>query len=349
MEYSKLASGKVTGVTGGIIPVNLPFIPNVVELNNFTASTTPASGGVVRTYWTSDMAQASAIQYVFNATPVLTTQTTTTGGISTFSAGAPLLGSTQQIVSITKANPAVVTVTSHGYSTGDVVIMTGLFQSTTTGMPQIASMPFVITVTGTDTFTIPWNTNQSNYTALSGSPTGALVRKVLYPYLYFPGVKVISAITTGSTTTIDTTSNHNLVVGNEVAFSISSPWGTTQLSGTSSSIANYGQELTGYVTAVNSATEVVVGIDTSSGYTAFNSNPTVAQAIAGLTPPQMRTIGDNNTGSATNAYLPTTINGPSIGGAFQNNTRQGFIIGNTSSGTTSDVILWTAYAMDYPT
>lgn len=347
MEYSKLASGKVTGVTSGIIPVKLPFIPNVVELNNFTAATTPANTGVVRTYWTSDMAQASAIQYVFNATPVLTTQTTTTGGISTFSAGMPQLGSTIQIASITKANPAVVTTGSnHGYSTGDVVIMTGLFQSATTGMPQIASMPFVITVTGATTFTIPWNTNQSNYTALSGSPTGALVRKVLYPYLYFPGLNFISAITTGSTTTIDTTTNHNLVVGNQVAFSISSPWGTTQLSGTVSSTQGYGQELTGFVTAVNSATEVVVGINTSSGYTAFNSNPTVAQAVAGLTPPQMRTVGDNNTGFVTNTNIPSTINAQAIGGAFQNNTFQGFIIGNTSSGTTSDVILWTAYAMD---
>lgn len=350
MEYSKLACGKVTGVTSGIIPVVLPFVPNVVELNNFTASTTPSSGNVVRTYWTSDMAQASAIQYVFNATPVLTTQTTTTGGISTFSAGYPQLGSTKTVGAITKANPAVVTVTGHGYSTGDVVIFSGLFETATTGMPQICSMPFVITVTDANTFTIPWNTNQSNYTAIDGSATGSpTVRKVLYPYLYFPGVSIISGITLSSTTTVTTTSNHNLVVGSQVAFSISSPWGTTQLSGTSSSQANFGQELTGFVTVVNSATSVTIGLNTSSGYTAFSSNPTVAQAIAGLTPPQMRAVGDNNTGFVTNTYLPTTINAQAIGGAFQNNTRQGFIIGNTSSGTTSDVILWTAYAMDYPT
>src|ERR1044072_6594879 len=90
-------------------------------------------------------------------------------------------------------------------------------------------MPFTVTVTGATTFTTAWNTNQSKYTALSGSPSGPYVKKVLYPYLYFPGSTVISAITTGATTTIDTTSAHNFVVGQEVAFRIPTAWGTTQL------------------------------------------------------------------------------------------------------------------------
>jgi hypothetical protein len=353
MEYSKLASGQVTGVTGGIIPVYLPFLPNLVEIDNFTSATTPASGKVAKTLWYSDMAQDSAIQYVFNATPVLTTQTQTSGGISTFTAGSPQLGGSIAISGITKASSAVVTATgSHGLSTGDVVIMTGLAQSSTTGMQQIAGIPFVITVTGSTTFTIPFNTNQTNFTALSGSPSGAVIRKVLYPYLYFPSLNFITAITTGSTTTISTSTNHNLVVGQEVAFRIGSTFGTTQLN-TPTSIGN---PVYGVVTSVSSATAVVVNI-ISSSFTAFVSNQTVAQALAGLTWAQMVTVGDTNTGVVTNSNTPNysstlpnnSIWAPTVGGAFQNNTRQGFLIGINSSGTTSDAMYWRAYAMDYPT
>jgi hypothetical protein len=342
MEYSKLVQGTVTSL-GGATPVVLPFVPDFVEVDNFTAATTPANGGVVKGLWYSGMGQGTGLRYVFNATPVLTTSTLSSGGISTFSAGTPQLGSALAISGITKASAAVVTTTgNHGLVTGNVVILTGLFQSSTTGMPQISNIPFVITVTGATTFTIPFNTNQSNYTALSGSPAGAYVRQVLYPYLYFPGVNVITAITTGATTTITTAANHNLVVGQQVSFYIPSQWGTVELTSPNS----LGQQVTGFVTSVTNATTVVVGINTASGYTAFNSNPTVAQALAGMSVPQMLSVGDNNTGAVTNSFLPSTINSSTIGGAFQNNTRQGFIIGASLAGTAADVLYYRAYVHD---
>jgi len=113
------------------------------------------------------MGQGYAMISAFNATPVLTTDVITSNGISTFSAGLSFQYGAQIAISgITKASAAVVTTGSaHGYATGDVVVFQGLYQSSTTGMPQICGMPFVITVTGATTFTIPWNTNQSNYTA----------------------------------------------------------------------------------------------------------------------------------------------------------------------------------------
>lgn len=345
-EYSRRAEGSINSL-GGATPVILPFVPDYVEIDNLTAVTTPANTGVVKAIWYSGMGQGSSMNYVFNATPVLTTAliTTATGtGISTFSAGYPQLGSAIAISGITKASPAVVTATAaHGLISGDVVILTGLAQSASTGMQQIAGMPFTVTVTGSTTFTIPWNTNQSNYTALSGSPSGASIRKVLYPYLYFPGISFISAITTGSTTTIDTTTNHNLVTGQEVAFRIPSTWGSIELN-TPNSIGN---PVYGYVTSVTDSNTVVININSSSGVTAFNSNQTVAQALAGLSFPQMVAVGDSNTGVVTNSSLPTTINAATIGGAFQNNTRQGFIIGSGVAGTTGDDLYWKAMICDY--
>lgn len=368
-EYSRMAKGSFTS-TGAAQIINLPFRPDRVQMINYTAAATPTNHGVPFAYWDVIMGQGFAVEQVFNSTPVLTTDIVSTNGITTFSAGQLLqFGTTLAISGITKASPAVVTTTTnHGYASGDVVVFQGLFQSSTTGMPQIAGIPFTVTVTGATTFTIPWNTNQSNYTALSGSPSGATVKKVLYPYLYFPGQTFISAITTGTTTTIDTTDAHNFRVGQEVAFRIPSQWGTTQLNSLPNTLSP-GSPVYGYVISVTDYNTVVVNID-SSAYTAFNSNQTVA-SVPGLSYPQIIAVGDVNTGgttiTSTSALYPpplytpigttdvSTINGPAIRGAYVNNTSQGFIIGagvgtNDSSsvlvGANGNVIYWTAFYDD---
>lgn len=369
-EYSRIAKGSFTS-TGSAQMVNLPFVPDYVELINYSAAATPAQHGVPFAWWDVVMGQGFAVEQVFNATPVLLTDNVVANGISTFTAGQMLqYGAQIQISGITKASAAVVTTASaHGYASGDVVIFQGLYQSATTGMPQICGIPFTITVTSTTAFSIPWNSNQSNYTALSASPTGAFVKKVLYPFIYAPGATVISAVTTGSTTTIDTASAHNFVVGQEVAFRIPSAWGTTQLN----SLPNTsipGSPVYGYVVAVTDYNTVVVNIN-STGYTAFNSNQTVA-STPGLDFPFIVAVGDLNTGgvaiSAGSPLYPppfvrpigtttvNTINGPAIMGSFFNNSRQGFIVGagvgvgDSSSvlvGANGNVIYWRAILHDY--
>jgi hypothetical protein len=364
-EYSRLAKGSFTS-TGAAKVINLPFQPDTIQMWNYSSFATPAQHGVPYAYWDVVMGQGFAIENVFNATPVLTTDNVVANGFSTFSAGQLLqYGAQIQISGITKANPAVVTTASaHGYASGDVVIFQGLYQSATTGMPQIATIPFTVTVTGATTFTIPWNTNQSNYTALSGSPTGAFVKKVLYPYLYFPGTSFISAITTGTTTTIDTTDGHNFVVGQEVALRIPSAYGTTQLNSLPNTTTP-GSPIYGYVISVTDYNTVVLNIN-STGYTAFNSNQTVA-SVPGLSFPQIVAVGDVNSGgvqiSSGSPLYPSpysvaigttqvsTINGPAILGSYVNNTAQGFIIGagvgvNDASsvlvGANGNVIYWEA-------
>jgi len=195
------------------------------------------------------------------------------------------------------------------------------------------------------------------------------VKKVLYPYLYFPGTTVISSITTGSTTTIDTTSAHNFVVGQEVAFRIPTLWGTTQLNSLPNTTTP-GSPVYGYVVAVTDYNTVVVNIDSSS-YSAFTSNMTVAQSV-GLSFAQIVAVGDVNTGGVqissgsalypSPQYMPigttqfSTINGPAILGSYVNNTAQGFVIGAGTAegdasailiGAASDVIYWRAFLHDY--
>ena len=387
-EYSKLARGSFTS-NGFAKIINLPFVPDYVEFFNFTVVNSAAtSQNVAYGKWQYPMAQGTAIQQGYNATPTLIYDTVATGGISTFSAGQLLqYGPTLQIVSISKAAAAVVTTsTNHGFASGDVVLMNGLYQSTTTGMPQIAGIPFTVTVTGLTTFTIPWNTNQSNYTALAGSPAGATLKKILYPYLYFPGSTVISAITAPNGTTIptgtvqvDTASAHNFVVGQEVAFRIPSLYGSVELNSLPN-IPTPGSPIYGYVDQVTDYNTVIVRTPFAAAFTAFNSNQTVS-SVPGLSFPQIVAMGDVNTGgvqisggsplypspysvaigdgnAATNGVLTNrinTVNGPAIQGAYVNNTSQGFIIGagagtvlTTSDlvGVANDLIYWRALSHD---
>lgn len=384
-EYDKIARGHFTS-TGNAQFINLPFQPQTVEMWNYTASGTPANHGVSYAFWDADMGQGFAIEDVFNGTPVSTTDTVVVNGISTFAAGLMLqYGPQLQIASISKANPAVVTAAApHGLSTGQVVLLEGLYMTSTTGMPQISLMPFTVTVTGATTFTIPWNTNQSNYTALSGSPSGAFFRVVLYPYLYEPGVNFIDymlfsgAATAGSvfpttvanvpanTTYISTTDNHNLVVGQEIGFRIPQAYGTTQLNELPNVLIP-GSPVYYYVTQILSNNQFVCNANTVNA-TAFNTNQTVAQMV-GQTLPQVVAVGDINTGGFPytggrlypSPTFPTfsggapTINGPAIQGAFVNNTSQGFVIGvgvgvndpaSVLVGAAGNVIYWRA--MYYP-
>lgn len=371
-EYSRMAKGKFTS-TGAAQVVNLPFVPDYVSFTNYTASAAAAtSQNVVSAQWDANMGQGFAIQQGYNATPAIIWDLVSTNGISTFSAGQLLqFGTTLTVTDITKAAAASVTTSAaHGYASGDVVILEGLFQTSTTGMPQLNGVPFTVTVTSTTTFTIPYNTNQSNFTIISGAATGTpRCKKVLYPSLYFPGATVITAITRDTTTTIDTASAHNFVVGQEVSFRVPSSWGTSELNSLPNALIP-GSPAYGYVIAVTDYNTVVVNIN-SSAYTAFNSNQTVA-SVPGLTYAQIVAVGDVNTGgvqlsSGSALYPPpyslpigttrvNTINGPAVQGAFVNNSAQGFIIGagaggvlTTSKlvGASSDVIYWEALLHDY--
>lgn len=370
-EYSRLAKGSFTS-TGSAQVIQLPFQPDYVEFFNYTVANSAAtSQNVAFAKWDANMGQGFAVQQGYNATPALIYDTVLSSGITTFAAGSLLpFGPTLSISGITKASPAVVTTTAaHNLASGDVVMFQGSYQSATTGMPQINGIPFTVTVTSSTAFTIPWNTNQSNYTALSGSPAGCTVKKVLYPYVYFPNQTIISAVTTGTTTTIDTTSAHNLRVGQQVAFRVSSAWGTIELN----SLPNNnipGSPIYGYVLAVTDYNTVVVSIN-STGYTAFTTNLALT-SLAGVSYAQIVPVGDVNTGGVTISagsvlypspqYEPigttmvNTIGGPGIRGSFVNNTSQGFIIGNgagtvlTTSklcGAASDVIYYRALLHDY--
>jgi hypothetical protein len=381
-EYSRMAKGRFTS-TGGAQIINLPFQPDYVQFLNYTASAAFTDHRVLSAQWDVNMGQGFAITQVKNTT--YQTDSVISNGISTFSGGLSFqygaayqhTGSTD--FSITAANPAVVTTTTaHGLTSGDVVIFQNLSQTSTTGLQQIAGIPFTVTVTSSTQFSIPWDASGSNYTAFNTATSTGNVgsfKKVLFPYLYAPGVNIISNITTGTTTTVDTTSAHNFVVGQEVAIRMPqvpgvSPvaWGDARYNSLPNSVVP-GSPIYAYVIAVTDYNTVILNIN-STGYTAFNNNIPVAN-VSGLQYPQIVAVGDVNTGgvqisSGSALYPPpfirpianttvNSINGPAIQGAFFNNTSQGFIIGAGTNvtdtaavlvGAVGNVIYWRAFLHD---
>ena len=273
---------------------------------------------------------------------------------------------------ISKAAQAVVTTTAaHGYSVGQTVLLQGIATNSANNMQLLNGVPFtIVSVGSTTTFTINWNTNQTQYTAIVGSPAGAFVKQVLYPFLYEPADNVISSVTLGAVTTIATTMYSNFTVGQEVAFRIPPVWGTYQLA----SLPNVlipGSPMYGYVQSITDNFTFVVNIN-SLAFTPFTSNFVMTNAtLPGLTYAQAVGVGDVNSGGVQyygqslypSPYFPTfanaipTINGPAIQGAFVNNTSQGFIVGNGVTngygtattffgGSAGDVIEYRAYLHD---
>lgn len=343
-EYSRIARGSFTTAASPVAQyVNLPFQPTNVVLTCVTSYSTPAEYATTRAYWDTAMGQGVACQEYIGASGFpwdVSADYVASAGIGTFSNGISLLlGPQLQIASTTKSTSTITTASAHGLSSGNVVILEGLYQSATTGMAQISLMPFVITVTSPTAFTINWNLNQTNFTNLSGSPTGAYVRQVLNPYIYLPGINFISAVSLSSTNVVvTTTANHNYVVGQMIAFRFPSAYGCTQLNSLPDNTIP-GQPIYYFVTALNSNTQFTCSA-LSAGVTAFNSDQPFS-SVSGLQLPQVVAAGDVNSGGTAysggalypSPSFPTysggasTINGPAISGAFVNNSNQGFYIG----------------------
>jgi Ubiquitin-activating enzyme E1 FCCH domain len=338
-EYNKFAEGYFTSTAATAQLINLPFIPNTFEIWNKTQwgsdNATPqieyaigfAEDPAGTAYVTENVTSSAALENVL----------LTSGGFSFISAGTYMYGPTLTISSVSKANPAVVTTsTNHNLSTGNVVWIYG-----TTGMLQIAGAAYTVTVTAPTTFTI--DVNSTGFAAVASA---GFCKQLLYSDLYVPQGSIITAISTGTTTTITTAINHKFVVGQEVFFVVppvqgsATAWGTVQLD-SAGVLQQTGIPQQAYVTSIPNPNQIVVNVN-STGFTAF-AFPTSAQASLGMTFAQVFAIGDQNSGT-TNAVTPLPLVPPAITipGAFYANTHQGVLIGASLLLNTSDVIRWRA-------
>jgi hypothetical protein len=378
-EYSRVAKGHFTS-TGAAQVINLPFQPDAVEMWNYSlANSAVAASEILSAYWDVSMGQGQAIVQGYSSGSALIYDTVTTNGISTFSAGLMLqygplvlLGTTGG-AGIAKTSSTVLTVTTaaaHGLTPGNWVVFQNLYETASTGMQQIAGIPFeVLTVGSSTTFTIGWVGNSSNLTVIDTSATGACgFKQILYPAVYAPGVAVPWSIAlSNGVVTVKTTAPHNFVVGQEIGFRIPSAWGAGQLNESQNTLIPSSPQYF-YVTTVARDSFT---FNYGGTLTAFNVNQPFS-AFPGLRFPMVFATGDVNSGgiaySGGNLYpspqfyngysqsLTSTINGPAISGAFDNNSSAGFIIGAGSGtaitsgvlvGANTNVIYWRAYLSDF--
>lgn len=303
--------------------VKLPFVPDLFEVwvqgnssgDNWTSAANP--GPVKYAFWQSGMASASALCTAnTNGAATDTSSFLSSGGFTPVVSAANSLGAAQAGSGITKATPAVMTLTnSNVYSTGDVVIL-----ESTTGALQFSGIPWSVVKTGATTYNLGISGTTFSSNAFAAAATNVVCRQVLFPDAFTPHISFIVGMTLAATTTVVTSAPHGLVAGQSVRLVIPSPWGPTQISGQQ-----------GIVLSVTDAITFVVGINSSAASSfAF---PTSAQAAAGVSWPQVIPFGDQAS---------------SFDGSFVDNDFQGMIIGNSATAgaavlsENSALVLWRA-------
>jgi hypothetical protein len=382
-EYSRMAKGHFTS-TGNAQFVNLPFQPDRVNFINYTlANTNATSQNIISASWDVSMGQGQAVIQGYNATPTLIYDVVATNGISTFAAGQMLQYGPLTLLGVSGGagialtSSTVLTVTTaaaHGLTPGQWVIFQNLYQTATTGMQQIAGIPFQVQSANftTTAFQVAWNGTGTGLTAITTTATGLNgnlpgFKQILYPTLYEPGVAYPYAITvTAGVGTVTTTAPHNFKLGQEIAFRLPAVYGAQNLNSLPDVLIP-GSPQYYYVSGITNLTTFTFA-NAPVLSTAFNLNQTFA-SFPGLSFAQVVAVGDVNTGGElynggnlypspllyTSLAQAPTINGPAILGSYVNNTSQGFVIGVGAGrvlttgvlvGANTNVIYWQAFLDD---
>ena len=120
------------------------------------------------------------------------------------------------------------------------------------------------------------------------SPFPAYQNVPAEPQFYAPNQYFISAISLGATTTVTTTVNNNLIIGNQVRLIIPQSFGSRQLN-----------EQTGYVIGLPASNQVTLNIN-SIGVDPFILSSANTQA-------QLIPIGDINSGAINQNGINSTL------------------------------------------
>lgn len=316
----EVASGSFTS-TG--VAVNIPLRSgfDVFEVINQTqAATQQTPGRGVKFEWQAGMGNGTGIEYKkTDATDALNMVWLTSGGFTPYDTSVNTLGAQKALAStyVTQANPAVVTVTSHGYSNGDMVRIYG-----TTSMLQISGYTFTIAAVSTNTFTLAY----LDSSGFASAATAGYVRKVPQLPIYYPYNNRITAITAANPAVVTLAVTHGLTVGQKVRVHCTSDYGMAEIN-----------NLIGTISAVSTANNTItLGDIDSSGFTAF-AFPTSAAAGTGqgVQPAYICPVGDAN---------------GVLDGATDNTANVGITLAagaQAPAGSNGDVIYWRALTSGY--
>lgn len=258
-SVNPLASGSFTS-DGNAKIIELRSDFDFFEVENHTQmATTQATGRGVLFQWRRGYADDSAFMISKeNAANTVTFETVATGGFTRVdtSVQSPEAAKATSGTDVTAANPAVVTVTSHGYSNGDRVRIYG-----TTSMLQIAGMEFTIGSVAANTFELSY----LDASGFAAAATAGFARRIPNNPLFVPERNYITGITAANPMVVTLSLTHNLAVGDKVRLHVDSLYGMVEADG-----------LVGQVTAVSTANNTITLDIDSSAFTAF-AFPTSAQ------------------------------------------------------------------------
>lgn len=305
---SLIASGSFTSA-GTARNIQLPVKPDYFMIKNrSTWGTAPTA--VVQSEWFYGYADGQAKTITEGGGSALTGTLIAAGG-----AGFTFVDSTIQTpiasfatgTAATAANPIVVS-DANTPSIGDIVI-----PYNTTGMLQIAGMPFTVTAV---TPGVSFSLGYINGAGFAAAATNVDYRRIR-PAYFSPSKYYITGITVAVAAVITTSTAHNYLVGDVIRVHVPAAFGMTEIEG-----------LQANVTAVTAST-ITTDID-SSAFTAF-AFPTSAIAAGGISFPHVVPVGER--GKLTSAthnigqyrmYLDTAV-----------------------VGANGNVMDWIAFASDY--
>jgi len=260
--------------------------------NNSTAN----PGIVKEAHWFRGMASDKALA-VKNTGGAATDEHkfVSSGGFVPYSYSNPPTYAVQAITGISQANPAVVTLASHGYATGDIV---RIYNNVV--MDQIAGLEWTITKLTDNTFSIPLDTTTAGFPAVE---TGASAQKLFKLSDFYPQKAYVTGITAANPAVITTSTAHGYVAGQKIRVKCPSVFGMTQIDGLLATIAS--------VTTTTITTDI-----NSAAFTAF---AWPAATAVPLSYAEVHPVGESNS-ILTAAETNIGTRGMIIGAALQTNS-----------------------------
>lgn len=287
--------------------LNLPGTFDHIEVFDYSLFNNTA-GSPMKFEWMKGMPSGSALVWSSGASNAVTSSVIASGGFTLITpTGVPVPGAQLSGSAISAATPPVVSSAGTGaLKNGDIVVIYNA-----TGAKEFNGYYFTVdTVTSNTSFRLPFaptivaGTNM-NYRIMSSDAQ------------FYPRNRLITAVTTGTSTVVKFSVTHGLTVGQKLVFNVPAIFGMTQLNG-----------LRGTITAVSVANNTVtVDID-SSGFTAF-AFPLTAAAANAYTFAQAIPFGD---GIDINTPLITSA---TLAGATQNTSFNGVGLGTGVAGVSA--------------
>jgi hypothetical protein len=359
-SYASAVTGVVTqATTAANILIPIPGSGDLLKFEIWDETQfglASANTDMLAAWWYRDMLAGSAFvqNRVSGSAAAITTNMVLTNGFTVIDPQVtPQYQAAKIGTTITSADPAVATVTAHGYSNGDIIRITNAV-----GMQQISGMSFVIGGVTANTFTLlNLDSTQVN---LSGA-TSFVAQKQTFGAFYYPSRKNIVDIGTasaagvsgaGTSSIITLATANDFTVGQAVRICVPASFvgsgtnpfaqypGTLGAQSNNPSLMNIAFAV-GTITAINTAdaSGIVSTITVNINSTGFTWQwPTSATAAAGTQTAFVEPIGEAAT------TMAGTVNPQNLLDDRTRNTGSVYMqLGSSVYGVASDVIRWIAW------